>query len=197
MDQGDLQGFKGDNIRLDQHVFILGIFKQCRGKQVRIHARTIHKRNIIIPKNTYFVKPLLSEHVKILFDHVHDDLLGFNLGELKIAVKIPFHQKPFPEKSGQLVEQLIVPDIPYGKPPLVHHPLGYPAQIIQFFVQGGKCSVEIQVMDSIIIRNDFIEFCDKHLDLVDKFQNAFRDDHQPVIFAECRPPDNNITNDPG
>ena len=55
---------------------------------------------------------MLYEVITILFDHVHDDLLGFDLGELEIAVKIPFHQKPFPEKRRQLVKQLIVPDIP-------------------------------------------------------------------------------------
>ena len=87
----------------------------------------------------------------------------------------------------------VITDIPYGKPALVHHTLGNPAQIIQFFVQGGKCPVEIQVMDSIIIGNNFIEFCDEDLDFINKFQDAFGDDHQPVIFPECRPPDNDIT----
>ncbi len=135
IDQGILQCFKGDDIRFDQHVFILGVFKQCRGKQVRIHARIFHERHIIIPKNTNLVASLLPKHIQILFNHVHDDLFGFNLGKLKIAVKIPFHQKSFPEKPGQLIEQLIIPDIPYGKPTFVHHPLGDSAQIIQFLAQ--------------------------------------------------------------
>ncbi len=52
-------------------------------------------------------------------------------------------------------------------------------------------------MDSIIICNNFIKLCNKHLNFIDKFQNTFRDDHQSVIFAKCGPPDNNVTDHPG
>ena len=90
----------------------------------------------------------------------------------------------------------IIAAVPESKRWFCSGALGQAPQIFKFVFQALELGMKILIVGSVVIRNDGVQFNDKDLNLIDKFQHAFGDDDDAVIFSGGGSSDNAFTNYP-
>ena len=71
-----------------------------------IKPSVFHNLPVIRSLDTNLVLSVFPQRIQMVFYQPHYDLVGFHLGELKIAVAVPFGEEPFLEKGGDEISGL-------------------------------------------------------------------------------------------
>ena len=81
------------------------------------------------------IASLLLEDFEVILHQPQDHFFRFHLGELEIAVAVPFGQQSFLKKRRNVVEQVVVPGVPDEKVALPVERWASRLQVVQFVLQ--------------------------------------------------------------